>query len=249
MTASARVLLVTGSSRGIGAATARLAGRRGYAVAVNYRTNREAAERVVADIRVAGGVAEAFAADVGDWDQVRDLFAHIDAVLGPVSALVNNAGITGGFTTITEVTPQHLQAVFATTLFGAFYCIRAAVERMARSRGGIGGAIVNVGSEAARFGGNRLSPYAAAKAGLHTLTMGLARELAPEGIRVNAVSPGVIATDQQRDLLPERLQTLQASLPLGRMGAPEEVAEAILWLLSDAASYVTGAILSVAGGR
>lgn len=244
-----KILLVTGASSGIGAATACLAAQRDYGVAVNYRRNRRGAEDVVAQIRAAGGVASALEADVSDWAQVRRLFESVDASLGPISALVNNAAVRGNMASITDVTPQDLTAVFSATLFGAFYCTRAAVERMALSRGGQGGVIVNVGSEAARFGGNRLSPYAAAKAGLHALTVGLARELGPEGIRVNAVSPGVITTDRLRTQPDEQRHALQASIPLGRTGSPEEVAEAILWLLSHAASYVTGAVITIAGGR
>jgi NAD(P)-dependent dehydrogenase (short-subunit alcohol dehydrogenase family) len=244
-----KVLLVTGAAHGIGAATARLAGRQGYAVAVNYRGNPEPAEQVVAQIRDQGGMAEAFHADVGQSRQVEDLFARIDRGLGPVTALVNNAATSGGRMEILDLTPELLQEVFSSTLFGAFYCIQAAVARMARSRGGTGGTIVNVGSEAARFGGHRLSAYAAAKAGLHTLTVGLARELAPQGIRINAVSPGIIDTHQQQGRAPEQQQAVVASLPLGRMGTPEEVAQTILWLLSEGASYVTGVVLPVAGGR
>ena len=174
-----KVLLVTGAARGIGAATACLAVRRGYAVAINYRAGREPVDTVVREIRAADGTAEAFQADVGDCRQVAELFTRIDAALGPVSALVNNAAFSGGRLGIAELTAVRLQEVFAATLFSAFYCTQAAVARMARSRGGSGGAIVNVGSEAARFGGDRLAAYAAAKAGLHTLTAGLARELAP----------------------------------------------------------------------
>lgn len=243
------VLLVTGGSRGIGGATALAAGRRGYAVAVNYLENHEAAQRLVEAIRRDGGTAEAFAADVGDRQAVTDLFQKIDERMGPVGALVNNAAWPGPRTAILDLDPAQWEHVFRATLFGAFHCIQAAVERMARSRGGRGGAIVSVGSEAARFGGDRLAAYAAAKAGIHAMTLGLGRELAPEGIRINAVSPGVIATEGHRALPPEQRQRLETSIPLRRMGEPEEVAEAILWLLSDAASYVTGTVLPIAGGR
>jgi NAD(P)-dependent dehydrogenase (short-subunit alcohol dehydrogenase family) len=243
----ANILLVTGASRGIGAAVARLAGPRGYAVAVNYRQSREEALAVVEQIQGAGARAEAFQADVGDPEQVARLFAEIDGRLGPITALVNNAGYSGGRTRVSELTPERLESIVRTTLYGAIYCTQQAIARMARSQGGRGGAIVNIGSEAGRFGGDRLAAYGAAKAGLHTLTLGLARELAGEGIRVNAVSPGLIDTESNR--VPGQAGPTPASLPFGRLGRPEEVAEAVLWLLSDAAGYVSGAVLPVAGAR
>lgn len=243
----ARILLVTGASRGIGAAVARLAASRGFAVALNYRHSRDAAADVVQQIQAAGGRAEAFQADVGDPEQVVRLFAEIDRRLGPITALVNNAGYSGGRAVLTDLTPDQLESIFRTTLYSAIYCTQQAIARMARSRGGQGGAIVNVGSEAGRFGGDRLAAYAAAKAGLHTLTLGLARELAGEGIRVNAVSPGLIDTESNR--VPGQASGPSAALPFGRQGRPDEVAEAVMWLLSDAAGYVSGAVLPVSGAR
>ena len=243
------VLLVTGGSRGIGAATAECAARQGYRVVVNYHSRADAAAVVVDRIQAAGGEAVAMAADVGDPDAVARLFQRIDALWGPVAALVNNAGITIGRRPFMEMTIPQMRQVMDTNLDGVFYCLWQAVARMARSRGGMGGAIVNVSSEAGKFGGNCISAYAAAKAGVTTLTVALARELAPEGIRINAVSPGVIDTEPVYDPDPQKRAALAASLPMGRLGTPEEVAETILWLLSDKAAYVAGAVVTVAGGR
>jgi NAD(P)-dependent dehydrogenase (short-subunit alcohol dehydrogenase family) len=208
---------------------------------------------VVRTIEEAGGRAAAFRVDVADPAEVERLFTAVEHSLGLPTALVNSAGATGGNRSFLDLDPGLLQSVVAVNLFGTFYCIQAAAQRMARSSGGSGGAIVNVSSEAARFGGNRLAAYAAAKAGVSTLTVALARELADEGIRVNAVSPGVIDTDQHAgqgtNQDAERRAGLVASIPLKRMGQAEEVAQAILWLLSDEASYVTGSVLSINGGR
>jgi NAD(P)-dependent dehydrogenase (short-subunit alcohol dehydrogenase family) len=246
---SRQVLVVTGGSRGIGAAVAKLAGSRGYAVAVGYRSAQRQADEVVHGIRAAGGRAQAFQADVGDPKAVDRLFDASGSALGAPTALVNSAGTAGSVTPLLELTPEQLQAVVAVNLFGTVYCTQAAARRMARSLGGLGGAIVNVSSEAARFGGNRLIPYAAAKAGVGTFTIAAARELAVEGIRINAVSPGVIDTDQHAGNDAQRNATLLASIPLKRMGTAEEVARAILWLLSDEASYLTGSIVPINGGR
>lgn len=248
-TRSGRSILVTGGSRGIGAATARLAAARGYRVAIAYNSKPAQADALVRDIVAAGGVAKAFQADVGDPRDVEVLFARMDGALGSIDALVNSAGITGGVAGFLDLTPEAVEKIVAVNLLGTAFCIQQAARRMARSRGGNGGAIVNVSSEAARFGGNRISVYAAAKAGVNTLTAAVARELAPDGIRLNAVSPGVIDTDQHADIAETRRTDLVKSLPMGRMGAASEVAESILWLLSDQASYVSGAILTVAGGR
>lgn len=243
------VLVVTGGSRGIGAAVAQLAARRGYTVAVGYRTETAKAEAVVRAIKAGGGRAAMFQADVGDPVAVRHMFDEIDRGLGSPVALVNSAGMTGGARSILDLDPALLQAVVGANLFGTVYCSQEAARRMRRSAGGRGGAIVNVSSEAARFGGNRIAAYAAAKAGVSTLTIALARELAGEGIRVNAVSPGVIDTDQHADQTADRRAALIESIPLKRMGTADEVAESILWLLSDASAYVTGSILSINGGR
>jgi NAD(P)-dependent dehydrogenase (short-subunit alcohol dehydrogenase family) len=228
---------------------ARLAARREYRVAIAYRQADKEAAGVVSSIERAGGKAKAYRADVADPQAVERLFESSDKELGPLTALVTSAGITGGTKSIMELDDRTLQDVVATNLLGTFYCVRAASRRMARSRGGAGGAIVNISSEAGRFGGNRLSAYAAAKAGVNTLIIGAARELAEEGIRVNAVSPGVIDTDQHAGEIAERNAALVQSIPMKRMGRAEEVAEAVLWLLSDEASYVTGSVLSVTGGR
>ena len=249
MTEPASVLIVTGASRGIGAATARLAAARGFSVGVNYLGNRTAAERVAAEIESSGAKAIAVRADVGEEAEVAKLFETVDRELGPVTALVNNAGINGGYSRVDEVDGARLTQVFATNVFGTFFCAREAVRRMSTAHGGPGGAIVNVSSQAATFGGNKLAHYAASKAAVNAFTIGLAREVAGEGIRVNAVSPGVIETEALGELDAGRLEGLKARLPMERFGGPEEVAETILWLLSDQASYVTGAILPVAGGR
>ena len=244
-----KVMVITGGSGGIGAAIARLAAQRGYRVVLAYAAHRELAEADQWQIEKAGGVAVALQVDVANAESVKAFFADVVHQLGRPSALVNAAGMTGGPADLLNMSPEALHLVIAVNLLGPMYCIREAAALMAISRGGQGGAIVNLSSEAGRFGGNRLAAYAAAKAGVNTMTVGLARELAGEGIRVNAVSPGVIDTKQHENVPPERRQGLLASIPIGRMGTPEEVAESVLWLLSDAASYVTGAGLSVNGGR
>ena len=246
---SSRTVLVTGGSRGIGAATARLAAAEGYRVVIAYLENVGSAEAVVRDITGKRGWARAFQADVADPAAVEALFEKVGREAGPLYGLVNSAGSSGGFVSLAELSTENLQRVVAVNLLGTFYCVREAAKRMSKSRGGAGGAIVNLTSETARFGGNRLSAYAAAKAGVSTMTIGVARELTPEGIRINAVSPGVIDTDEQAGLTEARRAELAKSLPMGRMGTAEEVAATILWLLSDEASYVTGAIVPVHGGR
>ncbi len=248
---SGKVLLVTGGSRGIGAATCRLAGARGFAVAVNYRDNEAAAAAVVAAIERAGGRAAAIRADVARESEVERLFAETETRLGPVTHLVNNAGITGRAGRLDEVASETLRAVFDLNILGAFLCARAAVRRMSTRHGGNGGVVVNISSGAATIG----SPgewiwYAASKAAVDTLTLGLARELAREGVRVNSVQPGLVATEIHLSSgIEDRLGKLAPNIPMGRAGTAEEVAETILFLLSDAASYVTGAVLRVAGGR
>jgi NAD(P)-dependent dehydrogenase (short-subunit alcohol dehydrogenase family) len=231
-------LVVTGASRGIGAATARLAGRQGYAVSVNYRKDEAGAEAVVADIKTAGGRAMAIQADVGNESDVVALFDQTVSAFGPLGGLVNNAGVSGGRRSVEDMTLTRLQDVFATNVFGAFLCGREAIRRMSSAEGG--GAIVNVSSRAAATGGDRLTHYAASKAAIEAFTRGFAREAAAADVRVNAVSPGVIATDLNSDNAP-------LDIPMGRAGTPDEVAEVILWLLSDAASYVTGAVVPVHG--
>ena len=245
------ILLVTGGSRGIGAATARLAASRGYAVCVNYRANRAAAERVVEDITKAGGTAIAAAADVGIEHEVDRLFETIDARLGRVTALVNNAGILETQCRVDQIDAARLSRVFATNVTGAFLCAREAVKRMSTARGGAGGAIVNVSSRAAQLGApGEYVDYAASKAALDTLTIGLAREVAAEGIRVNGVRAGIIYTEiHASGGEPGRVDRLGPQLPMKRGGEAIEVARAILWLLSDEASYSTGTFIDVAGGR
>ena len=244
-------LLVTGGSRGIGAATARLAAQRGYTVCITYLHNQVAAEAVVAGITTSGGQAFAIAADVGLERDVRQLFNHLDARAGPVTALVNNAGALEQQMRVDHMDAARLQRIFTTNIIGPFLCAREAVQRMSSRYGGAGGAIVNVSSGAARLGAPReYVDYAASKGAIDTFTIGLAKEVALEGIRVNAVRPGVIYTEiHASGGEPQRVDRVKAAVPMQRGGQAEEVAHAILWLLSDEASYVTGACLDVAGGR
>jgi NAD(P)-dependent dehydrogenase (short-subunit alcohol dehydrogenase family) len=244
-------LVITGASRGIGAATARLAAANGYGVAVNFATARAEAEAIVGDIVATGGTARAIAGDVSREGDVLALFAEAHETLGPIVGLVNNAGVTGGSARVVEVTAEQLERTFAVNVTGSILCAREAVRRMARSRGGAGGAIVNVSSIAARLGGaGEWVHYAASKGAIDSFTRGLAIEVAADGIRVNAVSPGLIETDiHATSSIPDRLATLAPTVPMRRAGTPEEVAVTIVWLLSEKASYVSGTIVDVGGGR
>ncbi len=250
-TAPARLLLITGASRGIGAATALLAAQRGWDVAINCARDLASAERVAAAVRAVGRRAAVYPADVADEAAVGAMFARIDAELGPLGGLVNNAGIVAMKARLDEMDPARWRRMLAVNVFGSLLCTQHAVRRLSARHGGAGGAIVNLSSIAAVLG----SPatyvdYAASKGAIDTLTIGLARELAGEGVRVNAVRPGLIDTDIHADSGDRnRPQAAAASIPIGRPGRAEEVAEAIVWLLSDAASYTTGAIVDVGGGR
>jgi NAD(P)-dependent dehydrogenase (short-subunit alcohol dehydrogenase family) len=246
-----KAILITGASRGIGAATARLAAARGYAVCVNYRENVAAADEVVADIVTAGGLAIAVQADVSRESDILAMFARVDAELGRLSALVNNTGVNDRQARLEAITGERLDSILATNVKGPFLCAREAVKRMSTRHGGEGGAIVNVSSAAARIGSpGEYVDYAASKGALETMTIGLAKEVAEEGIRVNAVRPGHIYTDiHAAGGEPGRVDRVKAMVPMKRGGRPDEVAAAILWLLSDEASYVTGSILDVTGGR
>ena len=242
------VLLITGGGRGIGAATALLAARRGYAVCVNYRDSRAGAESVVQQIRDFGGNAQALSANVGVESDVIRMFETLDREFGVLSGLVNNAGILESQMRLEAMDAARLQRVFTTNIIGAFLCAREAVKRMSTRRGGAGGAIVNVSSAAARLGAP--GEYAASKGALDTMTIGLAREVADEGIRVNGVRPGLIYTDiHASGGDPGRVDRLKLSVPVRRGGRAEEVAQAILWLLSNEASYTTGSFIDVSGGR
>jgi NAD(P)-dependent dehydrogenase (short-subunit alcohol dehydrogenase family) len=244
-------LIVTGASRGIGAAIATLAGERGYAVAVNFSTGGAEAKKVVDQIVAGDGRAIPIHADVADEQQIIRMFETVERELGPIKALVNNAGITGGFARVEDVSSAAITNVFAVNVGGAMLCSREAVRRMSTRRGGRGGAIVNISSRAAQYGSaGEWVHYAASKGAIDSFTIGLAREVATEGIRVNAVAPGLVDTElHAANGDPGRLQRLMGSIPMGRAGAPREIAEGVLWLLSPAASYTTGAILEIGGGR
>jgi NAD(P)-dependent dehydrogenase (short-subunit alcohol dehydrogenase family) len=247
----ARVMVVTGGGRGIGAATARLAAKRGYSVCVNFLRDRASADRVVQDIREEGGTAIAVPGDVSQEKDVLGLFRECDRSLGQLTALVNNAGIVERQSRVEAMDAPRLQRMFATNAVGPFLCAREAIKRMSTKHGGKGGAIVNVSSGAARLGSpGEYVDYAASKGAVDTMTIGLAKELAGEGIRVNCVRPGFVNTEIHASSgEPNRIERLRDSIPMKRGGEPEEVARAILWLLSDEASYSTGAILDVTGGR
>jgi NAD(P)-dependent dehydrogenase (short-subunit alcohol dehydrogenase family) len=246
-----RVILITGGSRGIGAAIARLAAEEGYAVCISYISNRSAAEAVVASITQRNGLAIAVQTNVAVEEEVVRLFERIDSDLGCITALVNNAGILEKQARVEDMNSERINRVFSTNVVGSFICCREAVRRMSTRHGGSGGVIVNISSRASRLGSpGEYVDYAASKAAIDTLTIGLAKEVAAEGIRVNAVSPGIIHTDiHASGGDPQRVDRLKDTIPMKRGGYPEEVAKAVLWLLSDDASYTTGASIDVAGGR
>jgi NAD(P)-dependent dehydrogenase (short-subunit alcohol dehydrogenase family) len=246
-----QVLLVTGGGRGIGAATALLAARRGFAVAVNYAANAGAAEEVVARIRADGGRAVAVQADVSQEEQVLALFSAVDAQLGRLTALVNNAGVVDVTARLDEMSTQRLKRMFDINVIGSLVCAREAVRRMSTRHGGAGGAIVNVSSAASRLGApGQYLDYAAAKGAIDAFTIGLAKEVAAEGIRVNAVRPGLIDTEiHASGGIADRVQKLASQVPMQRGGTAGEVAEAIVWLLSPQASYTTMSLVDVSGGR
>lgn len=246
-----KILVTTGGSRGIGAATARLAAAQGYAVCISYKSNRGAADEIVDAIRSAGGTAIAVQADVASEANIVRLFETVDRELGPVTALVNNAGILDRQMRVESMDAFRLNRIFATNVTGSFLCAREAIRRMSKRHGGSGGAIVNLSSVASRLGApEEYVDYAASKGAIDTMTIGLAKEVAADGIRVNAVRPGVIDTEiHASGGEPGRVQRVKESVPMKRGGEAGEVANAILWLLSDQASYTTGAIIDVTGGR
>ena len=246
-----KAILVTGASRGIGRATARLAGARGWSVGINYRNEAEAAQEAVAEVEAAGGRAVAIAGDVSSEADVISMFEATLAAFGSLDGLVNNAGIVAPASRLADMSIERMRRLFDVNVLGSYLCAREAARRLSRSRGGRGGAIVNLSSVAARLGAPfDYVDYAGSKGAIDAMTIGLSKELGPEGVRVNAVRPGLTETDiHASGGQPDRAWTLGVTTPIGRPGRAEEVAEAIVWLLSDEASYVTGAILDVSGGR
>ena len=249
--AGPRILLVTGGSRGIGAAVALQAARAGWDVAVNYTRDAAAAEAVAAKVRASGSRALVVQGDVAEEAQVLAMFAAVDAGLGRLTGLVNNAGVVDMPARVDEMSVQRLQRMWAINITGSFLCAREALKRMSRRHGGPGGNIVNLSSAAARLGSpNQYVDYAASKGAIDTFTLGLAREVAGEGVRVNGVRPGIIDTDiHASGGLPDRVAQIGPSVPLQRAGTADEVAAAVVWLLSDEASYATGTTIDVTGGR
>ncbi|WP_458095682.1 SDR family oxidoreductase [Roseomonas sp. WA12] len=245
------VVVITGSGRGIGAAAARLAARRGHAVLINYAEREDRAREVAEEIRTGGGRAALARADVSREEEVEAMFATADRELGPMTGLVNNAGITGPATRTEDYDAATIRRILDVNVTGTFLCTQAAVRRMSTKRGGAGGAIVNLSSVAATIGGGgQWTAYAAAKGAVNSLTVGLSKELAPEGIRVNAILPGLIDTEIHAAAgLGDRLAKIGPTIPMGRVGTAEECAEAILWLLSGEAAYMTGALIPITGGR
>jgi NAD(P)-dependent dehydrogenase (short-subunit alcohol dehydrogenase family) len=248
---SSPLVLITGASRGIGAATALLAARQGWTVAVNYAGNAAAAQDVVQQIQAQGGKAAAFQADVGDPAQITRLFAQVDASLGRIGALVNNAGVVDVTARLDQMSWERMERMMRINVLGSMACAREAVLRMGTRHGGSGGVIINLGSVAARLGSPaQYVDYAASKGAIDTFTIGLAKEVAGEGIRVNCVRPGIIDTELHASGgLPDRARDLAPQVPMQRPGTAQEIAESVVWLLGDAASYVTGSIIDVAGGR
>jgi NAD(P)-dependent dehydrogenase (short-subunit alcohol dehydrogenase family) len=244
---SDKVILITGSRRGIGAATALLAAEQGYKVCINYHSELESPEGLLRQIGATSNDVIIVKCDVRKDEDVIRLFDTIDKKLGRLTAVVNNAAIQGGRKLLKDMETEEIRKVIETNVIGTFVCTREAVKRM--SNNAVGGSIVNVTSQAAVFGGNQLTHYASSKAAINTFTIGLAREIATSGIRVNAVSPGIIDTGHHEKLSAEDRSRIDQGIPMGRMGRPEEVAETIMWLLSTKASYITGAIVPVAGGR
>jgi NAD(P)-dependent dehydrogenase (short-subunit alcohol dehydrogenase family) len=246
-----KTLLITGASRGIGAATSRLAADRGYSVCINYRHNCTAARALVEEIKAKGGKAIAIQADVGSESDVVCMFEQVDKAFGSLSALVNNAGVVEQQMRLEAMSSDRIQRLFAINVTGSFLCAREAVRRMSTRNGGNGGVIVNVSSMAAQLGApEEYIDYAATKAAIDAMTVGLAKEVAADGIRVNAVRPGIIRTEiHASGGEPNRPERVKDSIPMKRAGEPEEVANAILWLLSDEASYCTAAFINISGGK